>query len=140
MEKYRNVNIFYHHNYIILLKIPNFLGNTFNSVGRVPFSRSQGRGFESHEGHGVVSLSKTLHLHCLKGLVQPDMTEKLSAKKKRKLFFLYVRCQSRVAHYVHVSVLIKFSQKTSVFTLIIISSPLNHMFWVCIRIASPRRF
>ena len=22
-------------------------------------------GFESHQGHGVVSLSKTLHLHCL---------------------------------------------------------------------------
>ena len=87
MEKYRNVNIFYHHNHIILLKIPNFLGNTFNSVGRVPFSRSQGRGFESHEGHGVVSLSKTLHLHCLIGLVQPDMTEKLSTKKKRELFF-----------------------------------------------------
>ena len=34
------------------------------------------------------------------------------------------------------SILIKFSQKTSIFTLIIISSPLNHMFWMCIRIAS----
>ena len=44
-------------------------------------------------------------------------------------------------HYVNVSVLIKFSQKTSVFTLIIISSPYkNHMFWMCIRIASVRRF
>ena len=31
-------------------------------------------------------------------------------------------------HYVNVSVLIKFSQKTSVFTLIIISCPKNHMF------------
>ena len=41
-------------------------------------------------------------------------------------------------HYVNVSVLIKFSQNTSIFTVIIISSPYNHMFWMCIRI-SPRR-
>ena len=43
-------------------------------------------------------------------------------------------------HYVNVSVLIKFSQKTSVFTLIIISSPLNQIIWMCIRIPSVRRF
>ena len=36
--------------------------------------------------------------------------------------FTDVTTKSR-AHYVNVSVLIKFSQKTSVFTLIIISSP-----------------
>ena len=47
---------------------------------------------------------------------------------------------SNVVHYVKISVLIKFSQKTSVFTLIIISSPYSHMFWMCIRIASMRRF
>ena len=34
-----------------------------------------------------------------------------------------VKGTKRTAHYVNVSVLIKFSQKTSVFTLIIISSP-----------------
>ena len=38
-----------------------------------------------------------------------------------------IRLTSSVLHYVNVSVLIKFSQKTSVFTLIIISSPLNHV-------------
>ena len=34
------------------------------------------------------------------------------------------------------SVLIKFSQKISVFTLLIVSSPKHHIFWMCIRIAS----
>ena len=40
-------------------------GSTVSSVGRVPDSRSQGRGIESHQGRGVVSFSKTLNLHCL---------------------------------------------------------------------------
>ena len=35
----------------------------------------------------------------------------------------YTISSPRAEHYVNVSVLIKFSQKTSVFTLIIISSP-----------------
>ena len=43
-------------------------------------------------------------------------------------------------HYANFSVLIKFSQKTSVFTLISISDLKNRMFWMCIRIASVRRF
>ena len=37
-------------------------GSTVSSVDRVPDSYSQGRGFESHQGRGVVSLSKILHL------------------------------------------------------------------------------
>ena len=36
---------------------------------------------------------------------------------------LHRRFNVKLVHYVNVSVLIKFSQKTSVFTLIIISSP-----------------
>ena len=35
----------------------------------------------------------------------------------------YLSCVKRITHYVNVSVLIMFSQKTSVFTLTIISSP-----------------
>ena len=34
------------------------------------FVESQGRGFEFHQGRGVVSLSKKLHPHCLV-LVKP---------------------------------------------------------------------
>ena len=44
-----------------------------SSVDRVPDSGSQGRRFEYHQGRGVVSLSKTLHMHYLV-LVQPRKT------------------------------------------------------------------
>ena len=50
-------------------------GSTISSVGRVPDSRSQGRGFESHQGRSFVFFSKTLHLYCLV-LVQPRKTSR----------------------------------------------------------------
>ena len=56
---------------IYLMCLPRtVLGSTDISVGRVPDSWSQGQGFESRQGCGVVSFSKTIHLHCLV-LVQP---------------------------------------------------------------------
>ena len=45
-------------------------GSTDKSVERVSNSWSQGRGFDPILEHGVVSLSKTLHSHCLV-LVKP---------------------------------------------------------------------
>ena len=52
--------------------IPSFLqmskfhmGSIDSSVGRASDSWSQGRGFDPHSRHGVLSLSKTLHPHCL---------------------------------------------------------------------------
>ena len=54
-------------------------GNTVCSVGRVPDSWSQGLRFESHQECGVVSLSKTLHLHCFV-LVQPMKTSQHDSK------------------------------------------------------------
>ena len=55
-------------------------------------------------------------------------------------YTIYLREFIVITHYVNVSVLIKFSQKTSVFNIIIISSRNKHMFSMCIRIASVRRF
>ena len=49
---------------------PFAAGSTDSSVGRASDSRSQGRGFNHHLGPVVVSLSKTLHPHCLL-LVKP---------------------------------------------------------------------
>ena len=43
--------------------------------------------------------------------------------KELKLLFVKMQKKARMVHYVNDSVLIKFSQKTNVFTLIIISSP-----------------
>ena len=48
---------------------------TVSTVGRVPDFSSQGRGFESYFERGVVSVSKTLRLHCL-GLVQLRKTSR----------------------------------------------------------------
>ena len=39
--------------------------STDRSVGRASDSLSQGRGFDPQLGRGVVSLSKTLHPHCI---------------------------------------------------------------------------
>ena len=59
------------HSVSLMYLIPFNCGSTISLVGKVP----DGRGFEPHQGRGVLSLSKTLHLHCLGK--RPNMTEKL---------------------------------------------------------------
>ena len=49
--------------------------------------------------------------------------EWVDVNKELKLLFVKMQKKVRMVHYVNDSVLIKFSQKTNVFTLIIISSP-----------------
>ena len=49
--------------------------------------------------------------------------EWVDVNKEVKLLFVKMQKKVRMVHYVNDSVLIKFSQKTNVFTLIIISSP-----------------
>ena len=42
--------------------IYEIMESTISSASRRPDSLSNGRGFESHQGHGDVSLSMSLHL------------------------------------------------------------------------------
>ena len=73
-------------------------------------------------------------LHCGQGRKEMELyfTTVEPQDEKKNLLYDYAQSEKRLfafyleflfQHYVNVSLLIKFSQKTSVFTLIIISSP-----------------
>ena len=71
------------HAYMIHTSLQSTLGSTHSSVGKASDSWSQGCGFDPKSGHVVVSLSKTLHSHCLV-LVKPKVTKNVDPDVKYK--------------------------------------------------------
>ena len=93
----------------------------------------QGKGGPYCEFRVRVQADRTTLLESVKNPLQfitigpdgsPGEVRGILDKEPTRRFYVYAKVSVwRIMHYVNVSVLIKFSQTTSVFTLIIISSP-----------------